>query len=257
MHRTEGEDYDNDLYGNGTNKRGYKPESAPSADDGTRLPAEAMNAIQEELCNLLEAVGIAPNTTAAADKAAGWNQLYTAIFNSQKLTAAALAANAITTAKIANSVITGEKIDSAALVAPLKKATTGTKPIYLELADGLEVSSGALRAIGIYSGTNDKPVKYLELGLSTPQLVSGSSVYQTRGQLNLLINDFDIIGYSVTSGGRFGTKTVFLPNLSTMSGYNLQLSNHTEPNGVATDKYSVVLDFDVAQSIQRFSSDAG
>jgi len=78
MHRTLGEDYDPDVYGDASNERGYKP-ADPPGDAATVLPAQSMNSIQEEICNLIEYTGLTLEADADADKAAGWDQLTTAV----------------------------------------------------------------------------------------------------------------------------------------------------------------------------------
>lgn len=73
MHRTEGVDYTTEE-----GKRRYIDPNLPSVR-GTVLNAESMNAIQEEICNVIEKAGLTLNTTAAADRADGWDQLWEAI----------------------------------------------------------------------------------------------------------------------------------------------------------------------------------
>lgn len=75
MHRTEGEDY---ILEGG--KRRFAAANPPS-QKATRLPAEFMNAVQEEICNVITAANpaIALNADAAADRAAGWGQLLKAL----------------------------------------------------------------------------------------------------------------------------------------------------------------------------------
>jgi hypothetical protein len=79
---------------------------------GTTLAAEFANAVQEELVNAIVDAGITLNASAAADRTAGWNQLSTAIFNSE----------AIDTPAIADEAVTNAKIDSVSL----SKITNGT-----------------------------------------------------------------------------------------------------------------------------------
>lgn len=76
MHRTEGVDYTTEE-----GKRRYIDPNLPSVR-GTVLNAESMNALQEEICNVIEKAGLTLNTTAALDRADGWDQLWEAITNS-------------------------------------------------------------------------------------------------------------------------------------------------------------------------------
>lgn len=70
MHRTEGEDYV--LVGG---KRLYQPANPP-INAATRLPAEAMNAIQEEICKVIEMAGMTLAVGASSDT---WGQLWEAL----------------------------------------------------------------------------------------------------------------------------------------------------------------------------------
>lgn len=79
MHRTEGDGY---LDEGGL--RRFVDQDVPTYD-GTVDTAEYNNAVQEELCNIVELCGGTlngggPNGTAAGDRAAGWRQVYDAIF---------------------------------------------------------------------------------------------------------------------------------------------------------------------------------
>lgn len=70
MHRTEGPDYD--TVGG---KRRYKETPAP----GTVVNKDHMNALQEEVCLVVEGVGLTLAATGAADESAAWGQLLLAI----------------------------------------------------------------------------------------------------------------------------------------------------------------------------------
>lgn len=139
MHRTEGEDH---IIEDG--KRRYT-QAIPPTQAATRLPAEAMNSIQEEIANVIEKAGLTLSASASADRTAGWEQLYKAIFESGKLTGAAIAANAITQAKMAdNSVGTNELIDD---------AITGDKVIDRTLTLQSQAFNSTLGQI-VYSNAN-------------------------------------------------------------------------------------------------------
>lgn len=240
MHRTQGEDFDTDLYQNATNKRGYKPESGPNTDDGTRLPAEAMNAIQEELANLITACGVAINADAASDRSAGWAQLTQAILNSA----------AIDTAAIADSAITGKKINSNALSVPLKRSPTS---VFLDIDTSLNIGNGnKLQVAGVESGIVNKPLLYKEAALSTPQLLSGN-VYQCRGTLNIDSTVYEIVHIDVTAPGPYGNAYIFTPRplnmpTNTGPGHTLGVSNRAASGGAATNNSYAVLDFDISNS---------
>lgn len=70
MHRTEGPDYITE-----SGKRRYKETPSP----GTVVNKFHMNAIQEEIALVIEGVGMTLAATGAADRSAGWGQLYQAI----------------------------------------------------------------------------------------------------------------------------------------------------------------------------------
>lgn len=75
MHRTEGEDYKLE-----SGKRRFASANPP-LQKATRLPAEFMNAVQEEICSVIEAAvpQIPVHSTSAEDRAAGWKQLLQAL----------------------------------------------------------------------------------------------------------------------------------------------------------------------------------
>lgn len=103
MHRTEGVDYTTEE-----GKRRYIDPNLPSVR-GTVLNAESMNALQEEICNVVEKAGLTLNATAAADRAAEWDQLWEAITSSGIIGTQALSASAVTTPKLADGAVTGPK----------------------------------------------------------------------------------------------------------------------------------------------------
>ncbi len=70
MHRTEGPDYITE-----SGKRRYKETPSP----GTVVNKFAMNSIQEEICLAVENSGLTLNATGAADRTAGWGQLWLAM----------------------------------------------------------------------------------------------------------------------------------------------------------------------------------
>lgn len=84
MHRTEGEDW----YNEGTPEapiRRFINQDLATNEPGTVDVAEWNNAVQEELCNVVELSGGTLATTAAADRAANWRQVYDRIFESEAL----------------------------------------------------------------------------------------------------------------------------------------------------------------------------
>lgn len=89
MHRTQGEDY---IEEGGL--RRYRPATPPSIP-ATRYPAESANAVQEEICNVIEKSGIAVAADAAEDRADGWEQLYNAIFKANHANKDSVAVNRI------------------------------------------------------------------------------------------------------------------------------------------------------------------
>lgn len=70
MHRTEGPDYVTE-----SGKRRHKETPLPA----TVVNKFFANALQEEICVTIENTGITLNASGAADRTAGWGQLYTAI----------------------------------------------------------------------------------------------------------------------------------------------------------------------------------
>jgi hypothetical protein len=107
MHRTEGDS--NDPNKNGTGKRGYRS-ATPASIAATALPAEAMNAIQEEICLVIENAGLTLNASASADRTAVWGQLYEAIFQANHGTTDMLAINAVNGDRITDATIADAKI---------------------------------------------------------------------------------------------------------------------------------------------------
>lgn len=101
MHRTLGEDY---IEVGG--KRLYTDPNPPTVK-GTVLPADAMNAIQEEIAKVIESAGI---ELAADGDTDTWDQLYKAIFESTALGSSALATSSVTEGKIAGSAVTTGKL---------------------------------------------------------------------------------------------------------------------------------------------------
>lgn len=104
MHRTEGVDYTTEA-----GKRRYIDPNLPSVR-GTVLNAESMNAIQEEICNVIEKAGLTLNATAAADRADGWDQLWAALTARGIIGTNALGALSVTNPKIAAGAVDGSKI---------------------------------------------------------------------------------------------------------------------------------------------------
>lgn len=109
MHRTEGEDYAPN--GNGSGKPGYQPASPPT-QPATRLPAEAMNAIQEEIANVIELAGGSLASSAANDRTAGWRQLYDAIFNGFHGTTNMLSLGSVLGNRITDDSISDSKLET-------------------------------------------------------------------------------------------------------------------------------------------------
>jgi len=84
MHRTEG-----DAFVIEGGKRRFKDQDLPTYP-GTVDTAEYNNAVQEEICNIIETLGGTVEPDAATDRANGWHQLYTLLLQSAKIDDAAL-----------------------------------------------------------------------------------------------------------------------------------------------------------------------
>ena len=103
MHRTTGDGYEiiGDKRFNVNQDLGAEP-----PEPGTRDTAEDTNAMQEELCNAIVRGGLEvigdddPENAAALDELAGWDQLATAIFDSEAIDTEAIADEAITSTKL-------------------------------------------------------------------------------------------------------------------------------------------------------------
>lgn len=80
MHRTEGDGY---VLESG--KRRFIDQNLPSVP-GTVDTGEYNNAVQEELCNLIELSGGTIATGASSDRSAGWHQVYDQIFEGGHIT---------------------------------------------------------------------------------------------------------------------------------------------------------------------------
>jgi hypothetical protein len=85
MHRTEGADY-LDL---GGGIRRFQDQNLPTTP-GTVDTSGYNNAVQEELCRLVELSGGTVAASAVADEAGGWRQVYDRIFESAAITDAGL-----------------------------------------------------------------------------------------------------------------------------------------------------------------------
>ena len=99
MHRTQGADFDTDVYGDGTNKRGHKPQNA-GVTEGTYITADILNAYQEELCIVIEEANITLEPDGASDKSNGWGQLLEALQGGQILRNASFPDNEINGVKL-------------------------------------------------------------------------------------------------------------------------------------------------------------
>ncbi len=84
MHRTEGDGYVTE-----SGKRRFKDRNLPTYI-GTVDTAEYNNAVQEELCNLIVALGGTVEPDAATDRTNAWEQIATLLLASAKITDAAM-----------------------------------------------------------------------------------------------------------------------------------------------------------------------
>jgi hypothetical protein len=109
MHRIEGDDAE--INGNGAGRDGYRDATPPSIA-ATILTAEAMNAIQEEICLVIENCGLTLNASASADRAAVWGQLDEAIFESNRGTTDMLALNSVDGDRLIDASVENAKIVS-------------------------------------------------------------------------------------------------------------------------------------------------
>lgn len=123
MHRTEGEDFKIE-----SGKRRFAS-AVPPAQKATRLPAEFMNAVQEEIALVIENAGMTLNTGSSADRTSGWGQLWEAITTKGIIGTTALSSDAVTTAKILNLAVTSAKLGNLAVTEPkiASDAVTTTK----------------------------------------------------------------------------------------------------------------------------------
>lgn len=84
MHRTEGDGF---VVEGGNNR--FKDQALPTYP-GTVDTAEYNNAVQEEICNLIELLGGTVEADAATDRANGWRQLYDLLLDDENITDAAM-----------------------------------------------------------------------------------------------------------------------------------------------------------------------
>ena len=84
MHRTEGDGF---VIEGGKNR--FKDQALPTYN-GTVDTAEYNNAVQEEICNLIELLGGTVEPDAATDRTNAWRQLYEILLQSGKITNAAM-----------------------------------------------------------------------------------------------------------------------------------------------------------------------
>ena len=105
MHYTEGEG----RVDIGGGKYEFEDENQPIAP-GTVDTAEYNNAVQFEIANAIIRAGIAIETSAANDRANGWQQLATAIFDNEAIDTPALADESISSDKIAPLSVVNTKL---------------------------------------------------------------------------------------------------------------------------------------------------
>jgi len=84
MHRTEGDGFVIE-----TGKNRFKDQALPTYT-GTVDTAEYNNAVQEEICNLIELLGGTVEPDAATDRTNGWQQLYDLLLDDENITDAAM-----------------------------------------------------------------------------------------------------------------------------------------------------------------------
>lgn len=267
MHRTQGEDFDPDLYQDSTNKRGFKAATPPS-DNATRLAFETMNAIQEEIANLIERAGVTLQATASADRAAGWEQLYQAIFESEALDSTALKVNsvieskiqdeAVTTSKIANNAVTGNQISDTALILPLRRAPTSTSPIFLDTTDTSDLRGNKLDNVGLRVQTPDSltynNLQYFEWEMDVPTISAG--VAESRVDTDLVLSLYELVDYRLMyPSGVY--RTVIPPHnnlgYSLSDGVTIQHSLK-DSLGVVSDTHHFVLRLPATESIATYDT---
>lgn len=204
MHRTQGEDFDPDVYQDATNKRGYRPASPPLIN-ATRLPAESMNAIQEEMCNLIETVGMGLEPDAAADRANGWNQLYQAIFQMSHGTSLMLAMNSVHANRLIDATLTAAKLNQSTIMAPLSTTIPGSGVVALRL----NYNSDQLEAVDRGDGLQWLQIK--TNGVTAQELLYDAEVFTRRLSDNMLTlaNRTKRYKYSETNVHTTGGTAVF------------------------------------------------
>lgn len=156
MHRTQGEDYKIE-----SGKRRFAS-ALPPTQKATRLPAEFMNAVQEEIAIVIENAGLTLSATASDDRTAGWGQLWDAITNHGIIGSNALALQAVTDGKIANSAVNTNNLKNSSV--------TSDKLASASVIDG-KIASNAVNTANLKNGavTSDKlggtSVTYGKLGM--------------------------------------------------------------------------------------------
>lgn len=198
MHRV-----DSDGYVTEGGLRRFADQNLPTLA-GTLDGAEWNNAVQEEICNAIEASGLTLNTDATSDRADGWNQLATAIFNNHAIGTDALANLSVNANKLAANAVTNDKIQNDAVSATklASNAVTSTK-----IQNGaVELSKIAVGAKNVYR-TED-----------------GSQTFPTTG---------DVSGMSVTVSPSYTVKCSIqgrcvATGTGTPQTLNLQLRNSVD-----------------------------
>ena len=130
MHRTDGNGYV-EVGG----ERRFADRNLPTYA-GTIVEEQSMNAIQEEICNVIEYAGLTLRSSGATDESAGWTQLRDAIFSSAAIGTDAV--SAISLSKISNGTL---DIDSASYDNNLTMDISAPTP-YIQVSDGNGADTG-------------------------------------------------------------------------------------------------------------------
>jgi hypothetical protein len=120
---------------------------------GTVINAQWPNAIQEEVAHVIEAAGLTLAASGIADETAGWNQLKTAIFDSNALGSGALAAGAVGTSELAGKAVTAAKIaDKTITSAQIANDAIGSNELQINAVNSGNITNSAVTESKIADG---------------------------------------------------------------------------------------------------------
>lgn len=210
MHRTEGSGY---ILEGGLRRFTETP-------PGSSVPAEWMNAVQEEIANVLVAANVTIKATAALDRSANWDQMAEAIFSSEAIDTAALADDAVTDDKISDCDVSKLTYDAAFGGADLEHISGGVTYNLTIKANNLALtrSEGVLEDSVVLT-TNGIEITHLDSGS-----VDDYAVFESSGVNVSHWTSYLITGYTTAFNPFDGFTNFWMSGSSVFSSATLKYS---------------------------------